>query len=348
MSKVLVTEDYLQDIADAIREKVGDSATYTPAQMGDAIRNIPSGGGGGDAQVSTGTFVSASSQYGIVDIDCGFKPDLVLVTLPFSNGDTTSYWWKDASWAETSAIWCLRPAENNAYVVALGRTKGETGIQAINDNGFSFMVNGSNTRGVTCNYIAIKAQGSSNTDSDFILKYSTAEASGSFTVAQDGVYMIVCATSHGQTHSVTIPQTATIIDTQSADLGNGRGIEVTIASLSAGDTVSITQSWSNWVGRAFAIVRLESITVGSNVDFEATGDAATTVSVLGGTKHLVLGVGIGATYRNDTLLSNSAMLLSGAWGNRAICALYLTDKSETFSFYGYDGGMSSVGVWEVQ
>lgn len=45
MSKVLVTEEYLQDIADAIREKTGGSATYTPAQMGDAIRNIPSGGG---------------------------------------------------------------------------------------------------------------------------------------------------------------------------------------------------------------------------------------------------------------------------------------------------------------
>lgn len=44
MSKVLVTEEYLQDIADAIREKTGGSDTYTPAQMGDAIRNIPSGG----------------------------------------------------------------------------------------------------------------------------------------------------------------------------------------------------------------------------------------------------------------------------------------------------------------
>lgn len=155
MSKVLVTEDYLQDIADAIREKVGDSATYTPAQMGDAIRNIPSGAGGG-AQISTGTFVSASSQYGIVDIDCGFKPDLVMVTLPFGSNDTTSYWWKDASWAETSAIWALRPAENNVYVVALGRTTGETGIQQINDDGFSFMSNGGNTRGVACKYIAVK------------------------------------------------------------------------------------------------------------------------------------------------------------------------------------------------
>lgn len=44
MSKVMVTESYLQDVADAIREK-GGTDTYTPAEMGDAIRALPSGGG---------------------------------------------------------------------------------------------------------------------------------------------------------------------------------------------------------------------------------------------------------------------------------------------------------------
>lgn len=44
MGKVCVTEEYLQDIADAIREK-GVSGTFTPAQMGDAIREIEGGGG---------------------------------------------------------------------------------------------------------------------------------------------------------------------------------------------------------------------------------------------------------------------------------------------------------------
>lgn len=43
MPKVLVTESYLTDIADAIREGNGTAATYTPAQMGDAIRANGSG-----------------------------------------------------------------------------------------------------------------------------------------------------------------------------------------------------------------------------------------------------------------------------------------------------------------
>lgn len=44
MAKVLVTEQYLTDIADAIREKLGVSDTYTPAEMGPAIETITGGG----------------------------------------------------------------------------------------------------------------------------------------------------------------------------------------------------------------------------------------------------------------------------------------------------------------
>lgn len=45
MSKVLVTESNLQNIANAIRTKNGSSDTYTPSEMSTAIENIPSGGG---------------------------------------------------------------------------------------------------------------------------------------------------------------------------------------------------------------------------------------------------------------------------------------------------------------
>lgn len=43
MSKVLVTESYLEDIGDAIRIKSDSEDTYTPAEMANAILNIPGG-----------------------------------------------------------------------------------------------------------------------------------------------------------------------------------------------------------------------------------------------------------------------------------------------------------------
>ena len=153
--------------------------------------------------VKQGTFVSASTQHGIVDVNVGFKPDLIMVKLPFTGGDTSSYWEKGMSWAETTAFWNLKPVENVTYLVELGRTTGETGIQAINYNGFSFMSNGGNTQGVTCEYVAVKYEAepqptgdvytieqgntltgqdevSVNTENDKLYMFFTGNHSGSF------------------------------------------------------------------------------------------------------------------------------------------------------------------------
>ena len=43
MGKVFVTESYLEDIADAIRSKLGVQTEYLPSEMAEAILSIPSG-----------------------------------------------------------------------------------------------------------------------------------------------------------------------------------------------------------------------------------------------------------------------------------------------------------------
>ena len=45
MAKVAITEQYLEDIADAIRDKTGVNVTYYPAEMAGAISTIASSGG---------------------------------------------------------------------------------------------------------------------------------------------------------------------------------------------------------------------------------------------------------------------------------------------------------------
>lgn len=60
MSKVLVTESYLEDIADAIRSKNGSSDTYTPAEMASAISDI-SGGGTPTLQSKTVTYTPTTT-----------------------------------------------------------------------------------------------------------------------------------------------------------------------------------------------------------------------------------------------------------------------------------------------
>ena len=48
MANVLVEETSLSNIASAIREKSGDSATYKPGEMAAAISNLPTGGNNGE------------------------------------------------------------------------------------------------------------------------------------------------------------------------------------------------------------------------------------------------------------------------------------------------------------
>lgn len=43
MGKVILTDTYLSNIADAIRTKSSTQTTYTPPQMASAITNLPSG-----------------------------------------------------------------------------------------------------------------------------------------------------------------------------------------------------------------------------------------------------------------------------------------------------------------
>lgn len=54
MSKALITEGYLTDIANAIRTKLGVSDAYTPPQMAGAIASIPTGGTSDGVYVGTG------------------------------------------------------------------------------------------------------------------------------------------------------------------------------------------------------------------------------------------------------------------------------------------------------
>lgn len=115
-----------------------------------------SGGSSSSVKISTGTFTTATTAYDTVEVETEFKPDLILVALPFTNNDTASFWWSELSYAETKAIWALAPSETVNYAVDLDRTTGETGICSITDTGFTFMSKGSNTLNVECKYIAIK------------------------------------------------------------------------------------------------------------------------------------------------------------------------------------------------
>lgn len=91
MAQVLVNESSIEDIADAIRAKNGSSDTYLPSEMGDAIRNIPAGGGG-----VTGVKGNAESSYrtgnvNLAPADIGAKAVQSAVSNPSASGNAIAF-----------------------------------------------------------------------------------------------------------------------------------------------------------------------------------------------------------------------------------------------------------------
>ena len=92
MGQVLITEKYLEDIADAIRAKNGGSDTYKPSEMAEAIIDIP-GGGTPTIDSLTVTPSELEQTFNSSSVD-GYKPVTVeampAITLPSAVSSTSS------------------------------------------------------------------------------------------------------------------------------------------------------------------------------------------------------------------------------------------------------------------
>lgn len=115
--------------------------------------------GGSKYIKATGSFTSGTASQQKVEVNCGFKPDLVMVDMEFGNGYTRATYVSTSSFESTdhpTSVWDLRPIENVIYAITPESETGETGITDLTDTGFKYRVNGYNTFGKACTYTAIK------------------------------------------------------------------------------------------------------------------------------------------------------------------------------------------------
>lgn len=312
----------------------------------------------GNATMKQGTFVSATSQYGIVDVNCGFEPDLVIVKLPFTGGDTTSYWEKGMSWAETKSMWNLYPVESVAYVVDLGRTTGETGIQAINNNGFSFMSNSGNTQGVTCEYIAVKyevPQPQSQPTQPVLIPVfgNTSSGNSTYTIIEDGLYLIEVTNSYQGSRSITLPSGRTPIVNEAIS-GNSRGTTIVIAELQSGDEITLSATASTWLAFSKSVFLLKNIDALSVYDTDYVDDTTLVYNSIPSTDDYYMTIGVcfgreAGKYYDSTVNTVIPLEQDDECGAMSLCSIRL-DKGRNFpelSYYGYDGGGAYLCVLKV-
>lgn len=95
-TQVIVAENSLQDIADAIRGKLGVATTYKPADMASAIASISGGGGGGIdlsgfysiSKGATGSFTGSANSTQTITHNLGATPKIII----FATDDAIVNW----------------------------------------------------------------------------------------------------------------------------------------------------------------------------------------------------------------------------------------------------------------
>lgn len=118
MAKVMITESYLEDIADAIREKKGVLTTYYPSQMAEAISTID---GGGTPVINSLNVTPSTSQQtfdsssvdGYKPVTVAAMPSMTLPTSPAASA-TTGYASKATIGRSTSDQYINIPTGYNA------------------------------------------------------------------------------------------------------------------------------------------------------------------------------------------------------------------------------------------
>ena len=136
MSQVLVTEQYLEDIADSIRAKNGSANTYTPAQMANAIDSFYPEPSGSVSITDNGTYNIKDKEYVNVNVNSGSVESSNDILYHF-DGDLKNYGKADAAFYNVTGFSISNEQSKfGNYSLKCGTTQTIENIYL--RNGFSF------------------------------------------------------------------------------------------------------------------------------------------------------------------------------------------------------------------
>lgn len=105
---------------------------------------------------------------------------------------------------------------------------------------------------------------------------TTAAASETYTITEDGLYVIIAGTTHKGTYTLSLPSNRTAIvsgDIVLTSSGFTRGMAYAVANLKNGDVVTIGSTPDSWVGHGRFIMKLEGIEITSGTPVSEIGVA---------------------------------------------------------------------------
>ena len=172
-----------------------------------------------------------------------------------------------------------------------------------------------------------------------------------FTIDEDGTYLVVVVYSHNGSGSYSLPAGRTA--TYSGDfLVNGtKGMKLAVVDLVAGDVVSMTTSVGAWAANAKVVIKLPFSITGL-VDSSTASDAVFNYTLSTGTGTVLAVMATWARQSNGTNLYDYSEIgddsdtLAGVVGVNTLLRVFACEVSNfpTLKAYGYDGGGTTLAV----
>lgn len=177
-----------------------------------------------------------------------------------------------------------------------------------------------------------------------LVENNTTSGSSTYTIEEDGTYLIIASVSHQGTRSITLPQGRTATIEQDVELNDGhRGMTVVVADLEEDDVVTMVTTPSQWNAFGKLIYKLSNVSADSVYSTQAKGDGTQTFSVPTSGNYLVVGLcfGLQSGYYYDLTEENSASKnITTRAGVNTLLRIFV-DSGEnipTLELYGNDGG----------
>lgn len=202
---------------------------------------------------------------------------------------------------------------------------------------------------------AIQSGGSLQTTPIIIPVFNSTESGiSTYTVIEDGLYLIEVSNSYSGTRSITLPSGRTPIVNEAIS-GDSRGTTIEIVELKSGDEITLSATVSQWVSFSKNISLLRNIEVLNVYDTDYADDTTLTYNSIPSTDdyYMTIGVCFGRqenNYYDGTVNTKIPSEQEDFSGTTTLGSIRL-DKGKNFpelSYYGYDGGGAYLCVLNVR
>ena len=190
---------------------------------------------------------------------------------------------------------------------------------------------------------AVSSPTPSSTPSIALVANITTSGSSTYTITENGLYLLIVSDSYQGSRSITLPSGRTPIINETIETSYGSTIVV--VELQANDVVTLDATPGGWLAFSKQVYKLSNLSVVSLYGKQANNDGTYSYTVPSIGQYLVVGICFGLStqlkqYTDETEQSTVCRSIANEVGLYAYTRIYIDEGTNIpeLTLFGYDGG----------